>query len=70
MAGFLRITSSRYQAVSRALYGDGVLVTGSIYNNQDVELRAGVAYRLRVTGVCDYSPSSAMVLTLLRPSDQ
>jgi hypothetical protein len=67
-AGFLRITDARYQNAIRSLYGDDVLVNSYIFNNQDVELRAGVNYELRVTGSCDYHPSATVALTFLRPA--
>ena len=67
-AGFLRITGARSQSTSRSLYGDGVLVSSNIFNNQDVELHAGVKYELRATGSCDYDPSTNTALTFLRPA--
>jgi hypothetical protein len=67
VAGFLRITSARNQSSIRALYGDDVLLNAHLFNDQDVELRAGVRYDLRVTGSCDYGPATPLVLTLLRP---
>ena len=69
VAGFLRITSSRNQSSTRAVYGDDVLIDSHVSNDEDVELRAGVRYELRVTGSCDYGPSRPLVLTLLRPPD-
>jgi len=66
--GFLRITGARYQSAIRALYGDDVLVSSHVFNNQDIELRAGVKYELRVTGSCDYNPSPTVALTFLRPA--
>lgn len=67
-AGFLRITSHRYQSAIRSLYADDVLVNSHVFNNEDVELRAGVKYELRVTGSCDYNPSPTVALTFLRPA--
>lgn len=66
-AGFLRITSARYNSTSRAVYGDGILVKSPVSDNVDVSMRAGVNYELRVTGSCDYNPGQTVRLTFLRP---
>jgi hypothetical protein len=68
-AGFLRLTAALYAATTRALYADGVLLTERIFNNQDIELNAGVRYELRLTGVCDTSPSMTVHVSFLRPAD-
>jgi hypothetical protein len=67
VAGFLRITSARYNSTSRAVYGDGILVNSFVQDNVDVPMRAGIKYELRVTGSCDYDPSKSVRLTFLRP---
>jgi hypothetical protein len=67
VAGFLRITSARYNSTFRAVYEDGAPVNSFLYNNVDVSMRAGAKYELRVTGSCDHNPSSNVRLTFLRP---
>ena len=66
---FLRITGARYQSTTRTLYADGVLLTQYIFDNQNIELNAGVRYELRVTGSCDYNPSATVRVSFLRPAD-
>jgi Bacterial Ig-like domain (group 2) len=67
-AGILRI-SARAQADSGQLYADGALLYRSLQTGQDdVELRAGVKYELRVTGRCEYGPPTIQ-LAFLRPVD-
>jgi hypothetical protein len=68
-AGFLRITDHEYQAVSRLLYGNGVLVSGDVADHDDVELSAGVKYEFRVTGDCDHNQTATVALTFLRPAE-
>jgi hypothetical protein len=68
-SGFLRITGARYQSTTKYFYGDGVLVTDHVFDNQDIELTPGVRYELRVTGSCDYNPSATVRVSFLRPVD-
>jgi hypothetical protein len=65
--GFLRITAALYQSTIREVYADGVRVKEYVFNNEDVEMKAGVQYELRVTGSCEYAPSPTVRLSLLRP---
>jgi hypothetical protein len=65
--GFLRITSSRFVSTFRQVYENGILIDRHLFNNTDVPTRAGATYELRVTGNCDYNPSTNVRLTYLRP---
>lgn len=67
--GFLRLTGARYQSTTRAFYADGVLLPEYVFDNHDIELNAGVRYELRVTGSCDYNPSTTVRISFLRPAD-
>jgi hypothetical protein len=67
VTGFLRITSSWWVSTSRTLHENGTQITSGIFNLQDIPLRAGAKYELRVTGSCDYDPSTTVRMTFLRP---
>jgi hypothetical protein len=69
---FLRVTAERDGSTVKSLYANGVLVNGRIFLYQDIELSAGVAYELRVTGDCvnDTGPvRPTSRITFLRPAD-
>jgi len=67
--GFLRLTAALYSSTARALYADGVLLTERVFNDQDIELNAGVRYELRLTGYCDYNDGPRVLVSFLRPAD-
>ena len=65
--GFLRITSNWWVSTRKALYENGVEIRSFLYTLDDVPLRTGAHYELRVTGSCDYDPSTIVRVTFLRP---